>query len=308
LVCSTVYELAKPMKNVFKYAVTALMISASSTATLADEKTRFESNGFLQSLDLFIAEQMAKLRDVQKTDKGDAIKDLELSLRDKTKSTESSDNGFFYLREAGPSTTGPTMGSMSDRPDFSSLLAPDGTVRGSYGQDLFGTTGRLGVTFGADKNDPNDRGFEIALKSAYRLSMQGLPAANAFNSSDLAERQYNVGLSLGYSGFGLDATLMRQTSLFDADMSGFDVGFSYQAPSWSARLSMSEYREGADLYGIENEARNIISVELGASYRLTDSLGLTGGVRYYDYGSRLMLDPEAGEKSQMIFLGGRLRF
>ncbi|SDD28714.1 hypothetical protein SAMN04488071_0244 [Kordiimonas lacus] len=305
MVRSTVYELAMTMKNAIKYGLTALMISASSTATLADEKTRFESTGFLQSLDLFIAEQMAKLRDVQKTDKGDTIKDLELSLRE---TTESKDNGFFYLREAGPSASGSAIGSMADRPDFSSLLAPDGSVRGSYGQDLFGTGGRLGVTFGADKNDPTDRGFEIALKSAYRLSMQGLPAANAFNSSDLAERQYNVGLSLGYSGFGLDATLMRQTSLFDADMSGFDVGFSYQAPSWSARLSMSEYREGADLYGIENEARNIISVELGASYRLTDSLGLTGGVRYYDYGSRLMVDPEAGEKSQMIFLGGRLRF
>ncbi|NVJ71288.1 MAG: porin [Alphaproteobacteria bacterium] len=292
------------MKTAIKYAVTALMISASSTAVLAEEKTRFESNGFLQSLDLFIAEQMTKLRGDHKPSKADSIKDLELSLRDKT---ESEENGFFYLREAGPASAG-SIGSLNERPDFSSLLSPDGTVRGSYGQDLFGTGGRVGLSFGADKHDPTDRGFEIALQSAYRLSMQGLPAANAFNNSDLAERQYNVGLSVGYSGFNVDASLMRQTSVFESDMSGFDVGFSYQANSWSARLSMSEYREGADLYGIENEARNIISVELGASYRLTNTLGLQGGVRYYDYSNRLMLNPEAGEKSQMIFLGGRLKF
>lgn len=294
----------KLMKNVFTYAVTALMISASSTASLAEEKTRFESSGFLQSLDLFIAEQMTKLRDLGQQPKTESIKDLELSLRDTSEKAQ--ENGFFYLREARPEAG--TSLSLNDRPDFSSLLSPDGSVRGSYGQDVFGTTGRLGISFGADKNDASDRGFEIALQTAYRLSNQGLSATNAFNNSDLAEHQYNVGLSLGYSGFGLDASLTRQTSYFDPDMYGFDVGFSYQARSWSARLSLSEYKEGADLFGIENEARNIISVELGASYRLTDSLGLRGGVRYYDYGSRLILDPEAGEKSQMIFLGGRLKF
>lgn len=298
------YETAKSMKNAFKYAVTALMLSASSTATLADEKTRFESTGFLQSLDLFIAEQMAKLRDVQKPSKTETIKDLQLSLRD---SKESKNSGLFFLREAAPTQSSGSL-NLNDRPDFSSLLSPDGTVRGSYGQDLFGAGSRVGISLGADKKDAKDRGFEIGLQSAYRLSMQGFPAAVGANNSDLAERSYNVGLSLGYSGFGLDASLMRQTSVFDADTSGFDVGFSYEANSWSARLSMSEYREGADLYGLENEARNIISVELGASYRLTNTLGLQGGVRYYDYGSRLMLDPEAGEKSQMIFLGGRLTF
>lgn len=298
------YETAKSMKNAFKYAVTALMLSASSTATLADEKTRFESTGFLQSLDLFIAEQMAKLRDVQKPSKTETIKDLQLSLRD---SKESKNSGLFFLREAAPTQSSGSL-NLNDRPDFSSLLSPDGTVRGSYGQDLFGAGNRVGISLGADKKDAKDRGFEIGLQSAYRLSMQGFPAAVGASNSDLAERSYNVGLSLGYSGFGLDASLMRQTSVFDADTSGFDVGFSYEANSWSARLSMSEYREGADLYGLENEARNIISVELGASYRLTNTLGLQGGVRYYDYGSRLMLDPEAGEKSQMIFLGGRLTF
>ncbi len=296
------------MKHVFAYAwrfaCVALLVAVSSPASLAEEKTRFESSGFLQSLDLFIAEQMAKLRGKGQDEKGESISDLELSLR---KKTESPENEFFYLRDVGPS---PTKGmELDNRPNFSSLLAPDGTVRGSYGQDLFEGNSRIGVmSFGGDKNDASDRGFEIALQSAYRLSMQGIPATTGFGNSDLAERRYNVGLSLGYSGFNLDASVMRQTSVFEPELTGFDVGFSYEASSWSARLSLSEYQEGADLYGIENEARNIISVELGASYRLSERIGLLGGVRYYDYGSRLLVNPEEGEKSQMIFLGGRLKF
>lgn len=296
------------MKHVFAYArrfaCVALLFAVSSPASLAEEKTRFESSGFLQSLDLFIAEQMAKLRGKGQGGKGESISDLELSLRNKTESPE---NEFFYLRDVSP---GPTKGmALDNRPNFSSLLAPDGTVRGSYGQDLFEGNSRVGVmSFGGDKNDASNRGFEIALQSAYRLSMQGIPATTGFGNSDLAERRYNVGLSLGYSGFNLDASVMRQTSVFEPELTGFDVGFSYEASSWSARLSLSEYQEGADLYGIENEARNIISVELGASYRLSERIGLLGGVRYYDYGSRLLVNPEEGEKSQMIFLGGRLKF
>jgi hypothetical protein len=298
------------MKRVVTYVSMALMISAASTAVAAEEKTRFESSGFLQSLDLFIAEQMAKLRLPQDGSKGESIKDLELSLRDTTETApagDAADNGFFYLRDATPASHGDM--SLSERPDFSSLLAPDGTVRGSYGQDLFDANSRMGVvSFGRDKTDAHDRGFEVAVQSAYRMSMQGLPATVGFGNNDLAERRYNLGLSLAYSGFNLDASVMRQESVFEPELTGFDVGFSYNASSWSARLSLSEYKEGADLYGIENEARNIISVELGASYRLTETLGLQGGVRYYDYGSRLLVNPEAGEKSQMIFLGGRLKF
>lgn len=296
------------MKHVFAYArrfaCVALLVAASSPASLAEEKTRFESSGFLQSLDLFIAEQMAKLHGKEQNEKGESIGDLELSLRNKTESPE---NEFFYLRDVSP---GPNKGmALDNRPNFSSLLAPDGTVRGSYGQDLFEGASRVGLmSFGGDKNDASDRGFEIAVQSAYRLSMQGIPATTGFGNSGLAERRYNVGLSLGYSGFNLDASVIRQTSVFEPELTGFDVGFSYEASSWSARLSLSEYQEGADLYGIENEARNIISVELGASYRLSERIGLLGGVRYYDYGSRLLLNPEEGEKSQMIFLGGRLKF
>jgi len=282
----------------------AALIAAGFTAHVAadDAKPRFESTGFLQSLDAFIAEQMAKHRSSQSDDKETVLQELELSLR----GTESEEHSLFKLSDSRDTELSPAK-NLTDRPDFSSLLAPTGEVRGSYGQDLYSANSRMDLSFGGNDKNPDDRGLEVSLKSAYRLSVQGLPATLGFAGNDIANREYNLGVSVGYSGFGLDASFIQQTSIFDNGLTGFDVGLSYQSASWAARLSLSEYREGADLYGIENEVRNIISVELGASYRLTDNLGLSGGVRYYDYGDRWFVNPENGE-SQMLFLGGSLKF
>lgn len=293
------------MKRYLKYSLSALAIACASTVSAADDKPRFESSGFLQSLDLFMAEQIAKQRTALEASKDAKLKGLDLSLAGKELEKNS---GFLSLSDSRPALQSSNT-DLVERPDFSSLLAPSGAVRGTYGQDIMGGRSRLGVTFGGDKTgaDPS-RGFEIALQSQYRQSMQGLSAATGFADVGLAETQYKAGLSLGYSGFGLDASLLRQSSLFANNMAGFEAGFSYQATGWSARIAMSEYTEGTDLYGIENEARNIISFELGASYHLTDNVGLKGGVRYYDYSGSYAINPDDGDKSQMIFLGGRLRF
>lgn len=290
-------------KACYIYLAAALAASSAATAQSDEDKTRFESSGFLQSLDAFIAEQMTKQRTSQKDLKPGSIEELELSLRD----NKAGGNSMFRLSD---SRNLPTSGAetLSKHPDFSSLLAPTGQVRGSYGQDLFGGNSRFGLSFGGDKTNPNDRGFEVSLQSAYRYSVQGLPALTGFADSSIADREYNLGVTLGYAGFGVDASFTRQTSLFENELQGYDVGLSYRSNSWAARLSMSGYREGADLYGIENDVRSIVSVELGASYKLSSSIGLSGGVRYYDYGDQWLQNPEAGEDSQMIFLGGRLDF
>ena len=290
------------MTGLVKYGLSALAIAGVSVASAADDKTRFESTGFLQSLDVFIAEQIAKQRSGVEKSKADKLRGLDLNLADDKLKKET---GFLSLSDSRPVLKNGSS-DLTDRPDFSSLLAPNGVVRGS---DLFGASTRLGVSFGGDQTGTRtNRGFEIALESQYRLSLQGLSATTGFADASGAQTQYRAGVSLGYSGFGVDASLMRQSGLFARDMAGFEAGFSYQASSWSARIAMSEYTEGTDLYGIENEARSIISYELGASYRLTDNVGFTGGVRYYDYGSNYFSAAENGDKSQMIFLGGRLRF
>jgi len=293
------------MKPVWKIAVSAL-VAASFTAPLVadDDKTRFESSGFLKSLDAFIAEQLAKKNAAIKSEKTDALRELTLSFRD----NKASQDNYFALSDSR-GIKGLSADTRAERPDFSFLLAPTGQLKGAYGLNEAGGKSRLDLSFGRDKNNVEDRGFEVSLQSAYRLTVDGLPASTAFADTGVANREYNVGVTLGYSGFGVDASMTRQTSVFQRDLTGFDVGFSYRSNSWAARLSMGEYQEGADLFGIENDVRSLVSVELGGSYRLTDSIGFKGGVRYYDYGDQWVVsDPVAGGNSKMIFLGGQLSF
>lgn len=305
------------MKSVLKYGLATVALMCTPALAVAahaeDEKARFESSGFLHSLDVFLSEQVKKLRADGKTTDADKIaaeklKGMDLHL-DGAHPT-GGEKGFLSLSDSRPTFSG-TTSELASRPDFSSLLSPTGAVRGSYGHELFGANSRVGLSFGSDVAEDGtviDRGFEIALESRYRQSLQGLSITSGFADLGLAETLYTAGVSLGYSGFGIDASVTRQTGQFADDMEGFEAGFSYRGNSWSARLSMSEYSEGADLIGIENEARNIVSFELGANYRLTDRIGLTGGVRHYDYSTRFISKAEDGNTSQMIFLGGRLRF
>ncbi|GHF15323.1 hypothetical protein GCM10017044_06830 [Kordiimonas sediminis] len=290
-----------------KRALTALafcVLVTSVTGTVrAEEKTRFESTGFLQSLDLFITKQIDKLRGNNTTLKTDSEKDLKLSLRD---TSDEKASGFLYLKDKSSSNSVDTV-PLSERPDFSSLLSSDGSFRS--GRDLFGTQNKLGLMLGASKEGKND-GLLLGLESNYRLAQPDYSVSSAFAdiTSDFNTRHASVSFLVGYSGFNIDASFNRDESLFHGNGSGYDVGLSYNHNKWSARLSLSEYKRGVDLFGIENEARSIISVELGARYRLSDNLGLQGSVRVYDYSQRMMINPGRGEFSQMILLGGRLTF
>ena len=286
------------MKRAFTFtlALSSALLAAPSVA--AEEKARFESTGFLQSLDLFISRQIANLREGNQAPKTESAEDLKLSLRDAKAQKQA---GFLYLNDSSASAAG--TGSGASRPDFSSLLSPAGGTYGSIERQLMGSSSLLGISFGQDPGS----GFNVGLSSEYRLSESGfIPTSGNF--SDLLNREMNVGMSVGYSGFNIDASILRRDSLLGGDGLGYDVGLSYSGDSWSARLSLSEYRKGIDLLGLENESRNIISVELGASYKLTNSLGVQGGVRVYDYGQRVLVNPEAGERSQMVFLGGTFNF
>jgi len=293
------------MKRVWKIGVAASLAAGLSAPLVADDdKTRFESSGFLKSLDAFVAEQMAKKDGLNKFDKTDVLKELTLSLRGDTAGEDTyfrlSDSRGLQRYDAAP---------LADRPDFSTLLAPTGQLKAAYGLNATGGNSRLNLSFGGDKNNTEKRGFEVSLESTYRTTMDGLPTSTSFADAGSANHEYNVGVTLGYSGFGVDASMTRQKSVFQRDLTGFDVGFSYRSNSWAARLSMGEYQEGADLFGIENDVRTLVSVELGGSYKLTDSIGFKGGVRYYDYGDQwVVTDPVAGGNSKMIFLGGQLTF
>ena len=146
------------------------------------------------------------------------------------------------------------------------------------------------------------------MQSSYAITDSILGETRQTVGDGLEVRDINLGLRVGYSGFNIDATLLTHDSAFAQDGTGFEAGLSYETGGFAARLSARQYREGLDLLGFENEFRKFVSFELGARYKLNDDLGFTGGVRLFRADDHWMTDPALGEGSQMIYLGGSLRF
>ncbi len=291
------------MKRALKYGIAAVLTATLSASLLADSEDAHAQTADNQpSVASYVVKQALKDFNVKDPVQHRTLKELALSLRNKSgqqsKPFTLSDSRSFQPLDKK---------ELDSKPDFSSLLSLSGQSSKAFGESIFDKSSRIDLTLGRKKGEENG-GVNIAVESSYKLTLQGLQSVTAFVDSSLANREENLGVAIGYQGFGVDASVTRQTNLFERDAIGYDVGLSYHDDAFGARLSLSEYTEGADLYGIENQARNVISVELGASYRLTDYIGLTGGVRYYDYGDRWLVNSEAGENAQSIFLGGRLKF
>jgi len=297
-----------PVKDSAPIAVPPTGSAADSAANpdgSADPAALILEASSYRELDLFLAQSLARplTGDLGATE----VSDIDQSLRD---SDGEDTTQFFVLDDNRPEVithTSPALGG-------SSLLGASGLLRSRGDQALYGTSGRVGFTIGTALNADGsiDRGFEVALMSAYQEvgldQDSGSIDALLLTGADVADREYNVGLQLGYSGFNIDASLVRRDSAFADATEGLEAGLSYQGDVFAARLSAAEYRRGKDLLGIENAARRLISFELEASYKLTRRLGLTAGARYSTFGEQFLLTKLGANESQMIFVGGRFSF
>lgn len=284
------------MNRLLSFALLLALVAAPVTAQSSEGSPNDEKN---KATTQKSAQQAADAND--DTD-DEAFEDIDLSLR---RPVVERGDGFIYLTERSPIKT--ITDKNSKRPTFSSLLAPSGSIR-NVRSGVLDRSSRIGLSFGSDENS---RGLEIAIESAFQLSGNTRkPTSNEIYSLEqqFAERVYNVGVSVGYSGFNLDATVIREQSLLNGDTEGFGVGFSYTGNRWAARFSLSEYTEGSDLYGINNEVRNFVSLELGATYNLSERWGILGGIRYSDMRNAEFLTDNPFRRSQSVFLGGRFRF
>jgi len=284
------------MNHLLSFALLLALVAAPVTAQGSDGPASDEKNKATTQ------KTAPKATDVDDDNGDEAFEDIDLSLR---RPVVERGDGFIYLTERSPIQT--ITDKNSKRPTFSSLLAPSGSIR-NVRSGVLDRSSRIGLSFGSDEDS---RGLEIAIESAFQLSGNiGKPTSNEIYSLEqqFAERVYNVGVSVGYSGFNLDATVIREQSLLNGDTEGFGVGFSYTGNRWAARFSLSEYTEGSDLYGINNEVRNFVSLELGATYNLSERWGILGGIRYSDMRNAEFLADNPFRRSQSVFLGGRFRF
>lgn len=129
--------------------------------------------------------------------------------------------------------------------------------------------------------------------------------------SPIERRAFHVGLSVNYQGFSLGAGVSRDEGGLDGGRTrGFDVGFGWRSGGFETTVSLGGFTRSDTLSSLvgANRDENFYRLELGAAYQISRRLRVSGGVRLFDYSSRLLLNQDLAERSGVLYLGTRLRF
>ncbi len=258
------------------------------------------------------------------------------------------DPDFLYLREDGDDTAPGTSDAVPAAASITGMARGDEHAFGAGGRSglvvgtTFSFTPRIGLNEGvAHSLDLGGRARPIgSFTPRYREARVSLavnpPAGRPdhalgievssqylFESGDvfgfgdddlispIERRAFHVGLSLNYQGFSLGAGVSReQGGLNGGRTRGFDVGFGWRSGGFETMVSLGGFTRSDTLSalvgGVGDE--NFYRLELGAAYQLSRRLRVSGGVRLFDYSSRVLLRPDLAERSGVLYLGTRLKF
>jgi hypothetical protein len=317
-------EDAFTVKQAFLKALALLgMFAICITDGAAEQVPRFKSSGFLQSLDLF-ADQSATLQgDDQKPDR---LK-IDFAFRGEQMKEEP---GFLYLRDESSDQTGdiaPLQSASHARPSTSftpRLSALGGLDRGvdpnGRARTLSSFTPRyagseMSLSFAPRENSAPREQIRLKINSEYLLEQSPgyLAAGSGHFGSGAALSPYdresiNMGMSVGYLGFIIGASMTRESGGLLQDVDGFNIGFGYAWSAFTTQLSVGEYHLSGDVPGFETGYDRYHKLELGAAYAVSERLRVSGGVRLFDYGARFSINSDSAERSGLLYLGTRFNF
>ncbi len=235
------------------------------------------------------------------------------------------DDGYLYLREEPISSLphrgsrGTAVGPKADR-SFTLTFTPRLGIADPLGRSLSlsGTLTPLSsftpryresevtIHIVPPRGRP-EKAVGIALSSEYLIqdgSVFGFTGAG----SPLDSRAYQLGIAFQVSGFSLGATLQRQEGgLFGERSQGIDLGFGYRFGAFETQLAVGEFtssNRGADAL----VDRNFYRLELGAAYRISERVRLSGGIRLFDYTSNSPVATDLANRAGMLYLGTKLSF
>jgi hypothetical protein len=117
-----------------------------------------------------------------------------------------------------------------------------------------------------------------------------------------------MGMSVGYLGFIIGASMTRESGGLLQDVDGFNIGFGYAWSAFTTQLSVGEYHLSGDVPGFETGYDRYHKLELGAAYAVSERLRVSGGVRLFDYGARFSINSDSAERSGLLYLGTRFNF
>lgn len=217
-----------------------------------------------------------------------------------------SGSGYLYFRDMGSSSTLNPQGPGSFTPSLleakqsaRSVVAPlrsNAKAKSTERTFLFTPSGKA-----------NDRKALSVGVTSRTLSVADKPIDKAPSNIDVSG--YNLGLSLGYRGFSVEAgyTKLNDTLLLNSE--GVDVGVSYRGKSWKTSLQVAGERYGDATSTTPLGLDKSYSVELGGAYLLTPRLSLTGGVKYQVSMPREELRSKDGDQaSGAVYVGTNIKF
>ncbi|MEE8294347.1 MAG: hypothetical protein V3R64_01410 [Sphingomonadales bacterium] len=297
----------------------AAFLAAPSYAQEDDEPLRFSSEDFLDEYNLFLGEA------------SDAAEEPDVDLKLNLDSDENvDDKDFIYFKK----------NNNVDGSSISLSLAPVGTTQSAFTPRKTTLTGNLenvvlpsgealsltaftprytsadiSFSLGSNKNAQEEAsGFQISLASQFSRRNANVFGSvnNDFVNEALGSQVYDLGLNVGYSDFNLGASVRGEESVFYKGITGYDVGLSYQRPTWSTSILFGEYQQNGNYITSSLNSpyldTRFFAIELGAAYHLAPWVRFVGSFRMYEDPDLFIIEGEKIGISQMFYLGTRVNF
>ncbi|HEX8214959.1 MAG TPA: hypothetical protein VF582_05750 [Allosphingosinicella sp.] len=118
---------------------------------------------------------------------------------------------------------------------------------------------------------------------------------------------YNLGVAVGWKRFALSGDVARvENGVIPGERKAAELGVAYSGRKAGGRVKVAAERvEGTQrLAGVDSS----YSVDVGASYRISRNIDVTGGVRYKVQQERLEALTDARRDSQAVYIGTAFRF
>ncbi len=315
------------MKKLGKYislGLGAALLAMPAYAQEEDEPLRFSSEDFLDEYNLFLGET---------SEEGEASDvDLKLNLdSDDLEVVENEDDkDFIYFKtdnnvdESSASLSlapvGTTQSAFLPRKttltgNLEKVVLPSGAALSLTSFTPRYTSADINFTLGSKKDDQEETtGFQISLASQFSSRNTNVFGSvnNDFITEALSSQVYDLGLNVGYSDFSVGASVRGEDSAFYKGITGYDVGLSYQRPTWSTSILFGEYQQNENYITSSLNSpyldTRFFAVELGAAYHLAPWVRFVGSFRMYEEPDLFIIDGDKIGISQMFYLGTRLNF
>ncbi|NNM77303.1 hypothetical protein HJG53_10340 [Sphingomonas sp. ID1715] len=162
----------------------------------------------------------------------------------------------------------------------------------------------------ASSSKPGAQSVMVAVRAAASVPKPtGTRVTAAPQVISIAPIAYNLGMAVGWRRFALSGDMAR------VDMAGLpgsrekvDVGVSYNAPKWSARIQAGQDRPTDGVSANLTGGRSY-NFDVGGSYSIARNLDLTAGVRYRaEQRDRLQIVDDGRRDSQAVYIGTAIKF